>query len=122
MTQDQKTLFEVTLEKVRNSTSSIFAKEDVIGLLTTLNDSISELPEVVPEPTNGFTHQFILNAVKDMLDNYDFDNYIEIDPELCGSYGSSYSLEFNTRFDESQFIRDFLCELPDFLESNKTEE
>ena len=35
MTQDQKTLFEVTLEKVKNSSSSIFAKADVIGLLIT---------------------------------------------------------------------------------------
>lgn len=122
MTQDQKTLFEVTLEKVRNSTSSIFAKEDVIGLLTSLNDSISELPEVVTEPTVGYDTATILTVIKNMLDEYDFDNYVEFDPEINGSYGGSYSLELNARFEETQFIRDFLCELPDYFEPNKEEE
>ena len=122
MTQDQKTLFEVTLEKVRNSTSSIFAKADVLGLLTTLNDSISELPEVVPEPTVGYDTDTILKAVKDMLDNYDFDNYVEFDPEINGSYGGSYSLELNARFEETQFIRDLLSELPDYFETITEEE
>jgi hypothetical protein len=119
MTQDQKTLFEVTLEKVRNSSSSIFAKADVIGLLITLNDSICELPEVV---TTGFTKDHILNSVKDMLDNYDFDNYVEFDPEINGSYGGSYSLELNARFEETQFIRDFLCELLDYFTPADEEE
>jgi hypothetical protein len=121
MTQDQKTLFEVTLEKVNNSTSSIFAKADVIGLLTTLESCISELPEVATEPTVGYGINEILKAVKDMLDEYDFDNYVEFDPELNGSYGGSYSLEINARFDETQFARDFLCELPDYFETNKEE-
>lgn len=122
MKPELELIFETQIANVAHCSSSIFSREDVIIILKTVRQYISELPEVVQEPTNGFTHQFILNAVKDMLDNYDFDNYIEIDPELCGSYGGSYSLEFNTRFDESQFIRDFLCELPDSLESNKTEE
>ena len=122
MTQDQKTLFEVTLEKVRNSTNSIFAKADVLGLLTTLNDSISELPEVVPEPTVGYDTDTILKAIKDMLDNYDFDQYIDVDPEINGSHGNSYSLELNARFEETQFIRDLLSELPDYFETITEEE
>jgi hypothetical protein len=117
MTQDQKTLFEVTLEKVRNSSSSIFAKADVLGLLITLNDSICELPEVVPPPTVGYDTDTILKAIKDMLNNYDFDQYLDYEPELNGSYGGSYSLEINGRFDETQFTRDFLCELPDYFET-----
>jgi len=36
MTRDQKALFEVTLSQVRNTSSSIFAKEDVIGLSCSL--------------------------------------------------------------------------------------
>jgi hypothetical protein len=122
MTQDQKTLFEVTLEKVRNSTSSIFAKEDVIGLLTTLNDSISELPEVAPEPAVGYDTDTILKAVKDMLNNYNFDQYIDVEPELNGGIMDHYTLEINARFDETQFTRDFLCELPDYFETIKEEE
>ncbi len=122
MTQDQKTLFEVTLEKVKNSTSSIFAKADVIGLLIALNDGICELPEAVTEPTVGYDTATILKAVKDMLDNYDFDNYVDVEPELNGSYGDHYTLEINARFDETQFTRDFLCELPDYFEPNKEEE
>jgi hypothetical protein len=122
MTQDQKTLFEVTISKVNNSSSSIFSKNDVLGLLTTLNDCICELPEVVPEPVIGYSTNEILKAVKDMLDNYDFDQYLDYDPEIHGSYGGSYSLEINARFDETQFARDFLCELPDYFETNKEEE
>lgn len=121
MTQDQKTLFEVTLEKVKKSTSSIFAKEDVIGILTILNDCISELPEVVTPPAVGYTKNQIIDAVKDMFENYDFDQYLEYEPELHGCYGGSYSLEINARFDETQFTRDFLCELPDYFETNKEE-
>ena len=122
MTQDQKTLFEVTISKVNNSSSSIFSKNDVLGLLTTLNDCICELPEVVPEPTIGYTKNQIIDAVKDMFENYDFDQYLDYEPELHGSYGGSYSLEINARFDETQFARDFLCELPDYFETNKEEE
>lgn len=117
MTQDQKTLFEVTLEKVRNSSSSIFAKEDVIGLLTTLESYISKLPEVVAEPTVGYDTDTILKAIKDMLNNYDFDQYLDYEPELNGYYSGGYSLEINGRFDETQFTRDFLCELPDYFET-----
>ncbi len=122
MTQDQKTLFEVTISKVNNSSSSIFSKNDVLGLLTTLNDCICELPEVVPAPTIGYTKNQIIDAVNDLFENYDFDQYLNYEPELHGSYGGSYSLEINATFDETQFARDFLCELPDyFTPANKEE-
>jgi hypothetical protein len=121
MTQDQKTLFEVTLEKVKNSSSSIFAKADVLGLLITLNDSICELPEVVPPPAVGYTKEFIIETIEDMFNNYDFSQYMEYSPEINGHYSGSFELELNGSFDEAQFLRDFLCELPDYFETNKEE-
>lgn len=121
MTQEQKELFETSISMVHNSLSSIFTKQDVVKVLTDLQRSITELPEVVTEPTVGYDTATILKAVKDMLDNYDFDQYLDYDPEINGSYGGSYSLEINARFDETQFARDFLCELPDYFETNKEE-
>jgi len=121
MTQEQKELFEASISIVHNSPSSIFTEQDVVKVLTDLQRSITELPEVVPEPVVGYGTNEILKAVKDMLDNYDFDQYLDYDPEINGSYGGSYSLEINARFDETQFARDFLCELPDYFETNKEE-
>lgn len=108
MTQDQKTLFEVTIEKVKNSSSSIFAKADVIGLLTTLNDSIEELPQ-------GFSIEYILDAVKETLEQTHWDDLIDCEPELQGSYGDSYSLEMNTSFNERDFTKVFIDELEDYF-------
>jgi hypothetical protein len=112
MTQDQKTLFEVSISKVNNSASSIFSKDDVIGLLTTLESCIADLPEVV---TTGFTKEHIVNSVKELLDEYSWDEFISCEPELNGSYGDSYSLEMNTSFEEREFTRAFISELEDFF-------
>ena len=119
MTQDQTTLFEVTSEKVRNSASSIFSKDDVLYLLSTLQSRITELPEVV---TTGFTKEQIISATKDLLNGYSWDDFIECDPELNGSYGGSYSLEMNTSFDEREFERSFLSELEDYFTSVDNQE
>ena len=112
MTQDQKTLFEVLISKVNNSASSIFSKDDVIGLLTTLESCIADLPEVV---TTGFTKDHILHSVKEMLNEYSWDEFISCEPELHGSYGDSYSLDMNTSFDEREFKRCFISELDDYF-------
>jgi hypothetical protein len=121
MTQEQKELFETSISMVHNSLSSIFTEQDVVKVLTDLQRSITELPEVVTEPTTGFTKEFVVESLKDMFNNYDFSQYIEVEPELNGHYSGSYELELNTSFDEAQFLRDFLCELPDYFETNKEE-
>lgn len=122
MTPELELLFETKIDTVAKNISSIYTTEDVIIILKSLRQAIDELPEVVPQSTTGFTKNQIIDAVKDLLDDYDFDVYLEYEPELHGSYGGSYSLEINPRFDETQFARDFLCVLPDYLETNKEEE
>jgi hypothetical protein len=119
MTPELELLFETSIDRVAKNISSIYTTEDVIIILKTLRHSIDELPEVVPEPVVGLTKEFVIASVKDMLENYDFDQYLDYEPELHGSYGGSYSLEINARFDETQFARDFLCELPDYFETNE---
>jgi hypothetical protein len=121
MTPELELLFETQITNVSKNMSSIFSKEDVVIMLKTLRHYIDELPEVVPAPAVGYTKNQIIDAVKDMFENYDFDQYLEYEPELHGSYGGSYSLEINARFDETQFTRDFLCELPDYFETNNEE-
>ena len=121
MTQDQKTLFEVSISKVNNSASSIFSKEDVIGLLTTLESCIADLPEVA---TTGYNTEEILRGINDILDEYEWDEFVECEPELNGSYGCSYSLEINTSFDDREFRRAFTSELEAYfedLEKNENE-
>jgi hypothetical protein len=116
MTQDEKTLFEVTISKVKNSASSIFSKDDVLGLLTALESCITELPEVA---TTGYTKVQIIDAVKDLLNDYSFEEFVSCDPELNGSYGDSYSLEMNTSFEEREFTRAFISELEDYFTPNE---
>jgi len=115
MTQDQKTLFEVSISKVKNSASSIFSKDDVIGLLTTLESCIADLPEVA---TTGFTKEHIIDSVRELLYEYPFSDHVACEPELNGSYGDSYSLEMNTSFEEDDFIRSFVTELEDHFTPN----
>ncbi len=115
MTQDEKTLFEVQISKVKNSASSIFSKDDVISLLTTLESCIAELPEVA---TTGFTKEHIIDSVKELLHDHPFSDYLSCEPELSGSWGDSYSLEMNTSFEEDDFIRSFVTELEDHFTPN----
>ena len=119
MTQDQKTLFEVTISKVNNSASSIFSKNDVLELLTTLNDCICELPEVA---TTGYNAEEILRGINDILDDYEWDEFVGCEPELQGSYGDSYALEMNTSFYDQEFRRAFTSELEDYFENLKKNE
>ena len=122
MRPELESIFETKIADVAHCASSIFSREDVIIILKTVRQYIDELPETTPPPENGYSPNQVLAAVKTMLDDYDFEQYIEVDPEISSAYGSSYSLELNIRFDESQFIRDFICELPDHFELNKEEE
>jgi hypothetical protein len=119
MRPELESIFETKIADVAYCASSIFSREDVIIILKTVRQYIDELPETTSQPENGYSSNEILATVKTIFDDYDFEQYIEVDPEISGAYGSSYSLELNIRFDETQFIRDLLCELPDHLEPNK---
>lgn len=119
MTQDEKTLFEVTISKVKNSASSIFSKDDVLGLLTTLESCITELPEVTPPRYNT---EEILRGINYLLEDYEWEEFVECEPELHGSYGGSYSLEINTSFDDREFRQAFTSELEAYFEDLKKNE
>lgn len=119
MTQDQKTLFQVQLQKVSASASSIFSKADVISILEELQDTMGKLP--VQTPTIGYSHDAIVRAFNDMLDEYDFEEFVSFEPELQGSYGSSYSLEISHSFDEPEFRRCIINDLQNYFAPNKEE-
>lgn len=119
MTQDEKTLFEVTISKVKNSASSIFSKDDVLGLLTTLESCITESPEVTPPRYNT---EEILRGINYLLEDYEWEEFVEYNPELHGSYSGSYSLEINTSFDDREFRQAFTSELEAYFEDLKKNE
>jgi hypothetical protein len=112
MTQDQTTLFEAAVSRVFNSPSSIFAKEDVIGLLTDLQKEFIKLPEPQPEQ---FTKRYILDTLEEVLNEFEYDEFTTFEPELHGCYGSSFSLEINHSFDDHEFKRSLLVSLEDYL-------
>jgi predicted RNA binding protein with dsRBD fold (UPF0201 family) len=112
MTQDQTTLFETAISNIHNSLSSIFAKEDVIHLLTTMQSQFQSLPEAQP---GSFTKQYILDTLEEALNEFDYDEFTTFDPELQGAYGSSWSLEINHSFDDREFKRGLLTVLEDYL-------
>lgn len=116
MTQDEKTLFEVQISKVNNSAGSIFSKDDVLSLLTTLQSCIADLPQAQPEQ---FTKQYILDTVEEALNEFDYDEFTTFDPELQGAYGSSWSLEINHSFNDREFKRGLLTVLEDYLTLTK---
>jgi hypothetical protein len=112
MTQDQTTLFEAVISRVFNSPSSIFAKEDVIGLLTYLQKEFIKLHEPQPEQ---FTKRYILDTLEEVLNEFEYDEFMSCEPELNGCYGSSFSLEMNTSFDDHEFKRSLLIDLENYL-------
>jgi hypothetical protein len=112
MTPGLELLFETKIDTVAKNISSIYTTEDVIIILKSLRQAIDELPKA---DTTSFTKEQIISSVKDLLNEYDWDEFIECDPELNGSYGDSYSLEMNTSFDEREFERSFLSELEDYF-------
>jgi hypothetical protein len=117
MTQEQNALFDNMTSQVRDSFSGIFAKEDVINILASLQEQFTKLPETTP--TIGYDIDTIIKVAEDILENFPFDECIEIDPELNGSYSGSYSLEFNTSFDDRTFIRNFSQDLSELLQQDK---
>jgi hypothetical protein len=112
MTPELELLFETQITNVSKNMSSIFSKEDVVIMLKSLRQSIDELPE---NTALIFTKVNVMASVKELLDEYSFDEFISCEPELNGSYGDSYSLDMNTSFDEHEFKRSFLSELEDYF-------
>ena len=112
MTQDQTTLFEAAISNISNSLSSIFAKEDVIHLLTTMQGQFQSLPETQPEQ---FTKRYILDTLEEVLNEFEYDEFVSCEPELQGSYGGSFSLEMNPSFDDHEFKRSLLIDLENYL-------
>lgn len=112
MTQDQTTLFETAVSNINNSLSSIFAKEDVIHLLTTIQSQFQSLPKAQPEQ---FTKQYVLDTLEEALNEFDYDEFTTFDPELQDCYGSSWSLEINHSFDDQEFKRGLLAVLDNYL-------
>jgi hypothetical protein len=112
MTQDQTTLFEAAISRVSNSPSSIFAKEDVISLLSSMQEQFSKLPDAQPEL---FAKRYILDTLEEVLNEFEYDEFVSCEPELQGSYGGSFSLEMNPSFDDHEFKRSLLIDLENYL-------
>lgn len=104
-------VFEEQQQKVTNSLSSIYSKEDVLFII----ESLRQQTIATKESTSDYNKEYILTSVKDLIDNFDFEIHVSAEPELCGSYGDSYSLEMNTRFEADEFKRDFISELEDYF-------
>ena len=114
-------LFDQEITKTVDAYPSIFSKDDVVNLLSKLRTIVlTEVSELKPID-NVFTAKYITDSVEDLLQNFDFEEFIMSEPELCGSYGSSFTLELNTNFDEYQFARSFTNELTGYFKSNPEE-
>jgi len=114
-------LFDQEITKTVDAYPSIYTKDDVVSLLSKLRTVVlTEVSELKPVG-NVFTAEYINDSVKDLLQNFDFEEFITSEPDLCGSYGSSFTLELNTSFDEYQFAQSFTSELTDYFKSNPEE-
>ena len=107
-------LFEEQQQKVTASLSSIYSKEDVLFII----ESLRQQTITVKEQTPSFDKEYILNEVKDLIDNYDFIDYVNCEPEIQSGYGGSYSLEMNVDFYSEDFKRDLISELDGLFTTN----
>jgi hypothetical protein len=117
MTQDQITLFEAAISLVSNSPSTILAKEDVIALLSSMQENFAKLPV---STSANYNCDEIVRAFNDILEEYDFDEFVSFEPELQGSYGSSYSLEINHSFEDDDFRRCIINDIEKYFVPNKS--
>lgn len=113
-------LFDQEITKTLDAYPSIYTKDDVVSLLSKLRTVVlTEISEL--KPNNVFTAKYITDSVEDLLQNFDYEEFICSEPELCGSYGSSFTLDLNTSFDDYQFAKSFTNELTDYFKSNPEE-
>jgi hypothetical protein len=109
-------LFECAIGDAVNQTyPSLYTKDDVVSLLSSLRTNVLNATNELKPIGSTYDVNAINRAVADIIDNLDFDEYITSEPELCGSYGQSFSLEMNTSFDAYQFARQIECELTDYF-------
>lgn len=94
-----------------------YYKETGLTLIT-IEDAL-ELFKRVDQPS-GLSVEDVTNIVTEVLENCDYDAFIETEPELHGGYGSSFTLEINTNFSEREFTRNFLDELNDNIAARLT--
>ena len=114
-------LFDQEITKTVDAYPSIYTKDDVVSLLSKLRTVVlTEVSELKPVG-NVFTAKYITDSVEDLLQNFDYEEFISSEPDLCGSYGSSFTLELNTSFDDYQFAKSFTNELTDYFKSNPEE-
>jgi hypothetical protein len=108
-------LFDQEITKTVDAYPSIFSKDDVVNLLSSLRTQVlTEVSELKPTDST-YDVNAINRAVADIIDNIDFYEYIYSEPELHCSYGSSFTLELNNSFDAYQFSRQMETELTDYF-------
>jgi hypothetical protein len=111
-------LFDQEITKTVDAYPSIFSKDDVVNLLSSLRTQVLYAASELKSNDTVFTAKYITDSVEDLLQNFDFEEFITSEPDLCGSYGSSFTLELNTSFDDYQFARSFTNELTDYFKNN----
>jgi len=114
-------LFDQEITKTIDAYPSIYSKDDVVNLLASLRTTVLYAASQLKSADNVFTVKYITDSVEDLLQNFDFEEFITSEPDLCGSYGSSFTLELNTSFDEYQFAKSFTSELTDYFKCNSEE-
>jgi hypothetical protein len=116
MNNEINQLFANQKEIVAVAPTSIYSTEDVLNIIESLKQKT--LIEVEKQPI-VLTKANVIEAVKDAIYQFDFNEFVSSEPELCGAYGDSFSLEINTSFDDHEFVREFIEVLNDYLSPNK---
>jgi hypothetical protein len=114
-------LFISEINRVLTTFPSIYSNNDVVSLLENLKITIIDELSKTPPVTNQHDVDAIARGVLDIIDNFDFEEFISYEPELCGSWGSSYSLEINTSFDDYQFSRQIERDVTDYFKDLNNE-
>jgi hypothetical protein len=117
-------LFDQEITKTVDAYPSIFSKDDVVNLLSSLRTNVlTEVSELKPA-SSQYDVNTITRGVLDILDGFDFEEFITSEPDLCGSYGSSFTLELNTSFDDYQFAKQIERDVTDYFKdlNNETTE
>ena len=118
-------LFECAIGDAVNQTyPSLYTKDDVVSLLSSLRTNVLNATNELKPTGSTYDVNAINRAVFDIFDNIAFDEFIECEPELCGSYGGNFSLELNTSFDSYGFARMIETELTAYFKdlNNETTE
>lgn len=117
MNNEINQLFANQKEIVATAPTSIYGTEDVLNIIESLKQKT--LIEVEKQHV-VLTKANVIEAVKDAIYQFDFNEFVSSEPELCGGYGAGgFSLEINTSFDDHEFVREFIEVLNDYLSPNK---